>query len=448
MMAVGVGSFAFHATLTHTAQLADELRACADPICTRRADDAHSDDLRFDSSALLVAGSRRPTFGRGAGLANGLRRRRNGHLSLRASHVIAASTSSSMYPVAEPGLSPSRLCSDSRALLSDALEPPHRSAKLWTIIRITKLLRSRLLDTPEVRLSRSFCPIGTQYVLQEDRKNTETRRTAISGIVLYVRSPWSSCRSSDEAQGAGFFIWNVDNLACVFLTRQKDRLGYPLSFLLEGHAYWHLLTGAPVSLPFRGCPLTDVHRPRVALYRCHCRYALRLSFTRRSRALPPQLHLRHAHSLRQAHTHEEVSVITSFFLHFIFRTLQVHFASASSERSVRLLVSFDLYIDLKETRLFQSVDVDVAAGRDGGERSSRLGGLRQRCRVLDDSKSELGDHDRRQSITLCLDVRRCRAEKQKVSETHRTASTVDRDDGLACSIGRPGFRRDFQPAIL
>jgi hypothetical protein len=31
---------------------------------------------------------------------------------------------------------------------------------------------------------------------------------------------------------------NVDNLACVALTRQKEYLGYPMSLLLEGHAYW------------------------------------------------------------------------------------------------------------------------------------------------------------------------------------------------------------------
>ncbi|KAM0756388.1 alkaline phytoceramidase [Meredithblackwellia eburnea MCA 4105] len=41
----------------------------------------------------------------------------------------------------------------------------------------------------------------------------------------------------------GFLIWNLDNLLCVTTTRLKEKIGVPFAWLLEGHAYWHILTG-------------------------------------------------------------------------------------------------------------------------------------------------------------------------------------------------------------
>jgi dihydroceramidase len=57
----------------------------------------------------------------------------------------------------------------------------------------------------------------------------------------------------------GFLIWNLDNIFCTALTRQKVVVGWPVAFLLEGvfhvcargmqcsydmagHAWWHILT--------------------------------------------------------------------------------------------------------------------------------------------------------------------------------------------------------------
>ncbi|GFZ45335.1 hypothetical protein JCM24511_03061 [Saitozyma sp. JCM 24511] len=41
---------------------------------------------------------------------------------------------------------------------------------------------------------------------------------------------------------AGFAIWNVDNIFCEHLRRARVPLG-PWGFLLQGHGYWHLMTG-------------------------------------------------------------------------------------------------------------------------------------------------------------------------------------------------------------
>ncbi|KAF8492743.1 ceramidase [Russula emetica] len=41
----------------------------------------------------------------------------------------------------------------------------------------------------------------------------------------------------------GFFVWNLDNIFCDPWTRIKRAVGWPTAFLMEGHAWWHVLTG-------------------------------------------------------------------------------------------------------------------------------------------------------------------------------------------------------------
>ncbi|SPO30858.1 related to YPC1 - Alkaline ceramidase [Ustilago trichophora] len=41
----------------------------------------------------------------------------------------------------------------------------------------------------------------------------------------------------------GFAIWNVDNIFCYNLTQARHKVGYPWAVLLEGHGWWHILTG-------------------------------------------------------------------------------------------------------------------------------------------------------------------------------------------------------------
>jgi len=50
----------------------------------------------------------------------------------------------------------------------------------------------------------------------------------------------------------GFLIWNVDNIFCHTLTTWKVSIGWPAAFLLEGHSWWHVLTGAGAYYKFIG----------------------------------------------------------------------------------------------------------------------------------------------------------------------------------------------------
>jgi dihydroceramidase len=41
----------------------------------------------------------------------------------------------------------------------------------------------------------------------------------------------------------GFLVWNMDNIFCSTLTKWKMSIGWPAAFFLEGHSWWHILTG-------------------------------------------------------------------------------------------------------------------------------------------------------------------------------------------------------------
>ncbi|KAL9092292.1 MAG: hypothetical protein Q9165_004466 [Trypethelium subeluteriae] len=41
----------------------------------------------------------------------------------------------------------------------------------------------------------------------------------------------------------GFAIWNLDNVYCSSLRKWRRQIGLPWGILLEGHGWWHLMTG-------------------------------------------------------------------------------------------------------------------------------------------------------------------------------------------------------------
>ncbi|KAF2686523.1 alkaline ceramidase-like protein [Lentithecium fluviatile CBS 122367] len=41
----------------------------------------------------------------------------------------------------------------------------------------------------------------------------------------------------------GFLLWHLDNVHCSTLRRWRRQVGMPWGFLLEGHGWWHLMTG-------------------------------------------------------------------------------------------------------------------------------------------------------------------------------------------------------------
>jgi len=80
----------------------------------------------------------------------------------------------------------------------------------------------------------------------------------------------------------GFFIWNLDNIFCTPLTKQKVAIGWPIAFLLEGHAWWHVLTATGTQLMLVGITyltvcVTEDHRKYFLAYSCGLPYVKRAS---------------------------------------------------------------------------------------------------------------------------------------------------------------------------
>ncbi|GAB1311365.1 alkaline ceramidase ydc1 [Madurella fahalii] len=59
----------------------------------------------------------------------------------------------------------------------------------------------------------------------------------------YMRQMWVLAMTGILMFSAGFFIWNMDNIFCHRLTITKKQMLLPWSVILEGHGWWHILTG-------------------------------------------------------------------------------------------------------------------------------------------------------------------------------------------------------------
>lgn len=90
----------------------------------------------------------------------------------------------------------------------------YASIQLVSTIRVIYLLTSpssSLNSTPTVR----------------ERKR-EIQKLYLFGAIIFL---------------TGFAIWNIDNIFCYHLRQARKKVGYPWAVLLEGHGWWHILTG-------------------------------------------------------------------------------------------------------------------------------------------------------------------------------------------------------------
>ncbi|UNI15297.1 alkaline ceramidase ydc1 [Purpureocillium takamizusanense] len=58
-----------------------------------------------------------------------------------------------------------------------------------------------------------------------------------------MKTMWALVATGLTVFVAGFAIWNLDNIFCSQLRRLRRAMGLPWAVLLEGHAWWHLMTG-------------------------------------------------------------------------------------------------------------------------------------------------------------------------------------------------------------
>jgi len=97
-------------------------------------------------------------------------------------------------------------------------------------------LRPSLRKTEEkhrLERQRSNLPVLTK----EEQEYENKRDTAI------LRNMWFFVIFGVSIFLAGFGIWNLDNKYCSTLRQWRRSIGMPWGFFLEGHGWWHLMTG-------------------------------------------------------------------------------------------------------------------------------------------------------------------------------------------------------------
>ncbi|KAJ2983776.1 hypothetical protein NQ176_g444 [Zarea fungicola] len=58
-----------------------------------------------------------------------------------------------------------------------------------------------------------------------------------------LKTMWAMVGTGLSVFLGGFLIWNLDNIHCGQIRRWRREIGLPWAVLLEGHGWWHLMTG-------------------------------------------------------------------------------------------------------------------------------------------------------------------------------------------------------------
>ncbi|KAK8196484.1 alkaline ceramidase ydc1 [Zalaria obscura] len=83
--------------------------------------------------------------------------------------------------------------------------------------------------------------IQEQDAVNEGEKREQKRQDDRDRIIL--KTMWTMIAVGLGVFLGGFGIWNLDNIYCGTLRRWRHDIGLPWGILLEGHGWWHLMTG-------------------------------------------------------------------------------------------------------------------------------------------------------------------------------------------------------------
>ncbi|KAI1079398.1 putative alkaline phytoceramidase [Whalleya microplaca] len=75
---------------------------------------------------------------------------------------------------------------------------------------------------------------------EEDRKGKSSIQPTTNEAMKQV---WTMVATGLIIFLGGYFIWNLDNVYCNTIRKWRHRMGLPWAVVLEGHAWWHLMTG-------------------------------------------------------------------------------------------------------------------------------------------------------------------------------------------------------------
>ncbi|RFU35418.1 hypothetical protein B7463_g1006, partial [Scytalidium lignicola] len=124
------------------------------------------------------------------------------------------------------------------------LQDPLFHQNAFAILTAIVLFRSMYVMEVNIRpsLKKRSSPVG------EDKTNptslTESERAAnIRRDDKIIREMWIMVAVGLSIFLGGFGIWMLDNKYCTSLRRWRREVGLPWGILLEGHGWWHIMTG-------------------------------------------------------------------------------------------------------------------------------------------------------------------------------------------------------------
>ncbi|KAI3534842.1 alkaline phytoceramidase [Colletotrichum filicis] len=80
------------------------------------------------------------------------------------------------------------------------------------------------------------------YVMETQLRPVLARRNKDKADLI-LKTMWIMVGTGLSVFLMGFLIWNIDNAFCSQIRQWRRQLGLPWGALLEGHAWWHLMTG-------------------------------------------------------------------------------------------------------------------------------------------------------------------------------------------------------------
>lgn len=126
------------------------------------------------------------------------------------------------------------------------LQDPSFHENAYALLTATVLLRSMYVMEVNLRPSlqkrrHEHNSQQKQGVVTEAEKREQQRQDRRDERIL--KTMWTMIAYGLSVFLGGFAIWNVDNKYCSTLRSWRREIGLPWGILLEGHGWWHLMTG-------------------------------------------------------------------------------------------------------------------------------------------------------------------------------------------------------------
>ncbi|KAI1467377.1 putative alkaline phytoceramidase [Daldinia caldariorum] len=79
--------------------------------------------------------------------------------------------------------------------------------------------------------------------VREESRKREARAPRLPTANETIREMWVMVATGLSVFLGGYLIWNLDNMYCNTIRKWRHQLQLPWAVVLEGHAWWHLMTG-------------------------------------------------------------------------------------------------------------------------------------------------------------------------------------------------------------